>query len=376
MLFQLVSVLLLLAGNVHSAKLQELKDGDLDAITAPHFVKFFAPWCGHCKRMAEAWTELASENTGAIVIAEVDCTRETGLCSEHGITGYPTIKFYTKEGATDYTGGRTIGALKHFISGELVKLNSNSVVSDNAETIDGLTTLTDASFSSATKKGFAFVKFFAPWCGHCKRMQPAWVELASDYESNPSVVIGEMDCTLHKDVCKNENVKGYPTLLTFNDGKRAAKYAGAREVAAFRSFVEMQLETLEVDSKVEKPVDTEVEDLVVVNGLAILTDATFSNAVKNDWSIVKFYAPWCGHCKKLEPVWKGLATAFEAEEKITVAKMDCTVHSDTCTEYEVRGYPTLTVFKGGKKMANYDGKRDLESLTSYLMTQLERHDEL
>ena len=60
--------------------------------------------------------------------------------------------------------------------------------------------------------------------------------------------------------------------------------------------------------------------------------------------MVKFYAPWCGHCKKLAPVWDQLAE--ESSAIMNVAKMDCTEDANRpiCAEYNIKGFPTLLWF--------------------------------
>jgi protein disulfide-isomerase A6 len=82
------------------------------------FVKFFAPWCGHCKAMAKDWETLGSdyEGSSSVLIAEVDCTLESGLCSKHGVSGYPTIKYFMsgESSPKDYNGGRQLDELKKF----------------------------------------------------------------------------------------------------------------------------------------------------------------------------------------------------------------------------------------------------------------------
>lgn len=85
---------------------------------------------------------------------------------------------------------------------------------------DGVVVLTEDNFRSGTTADMVFVKAFAPWCGHCKRLEPIWVELARRFRDTPRVVIAELDCTLHPAVCQKEGVTGYPTLLVYHQGSR------------------------------------------------------------------------------------------------------------------------------------------------------------
>uniref|UniRef100_A0A8C5R2M2 Protein disulfide-isomerase TMX3 n=1 Tax=Leptobrachium leishanense TaxID=445787 RepID=A0A8C5R2M2_9ANUR len=87
-----------------------------------------------------------------------------------------------------------------------------------------------------------------------------------------------------------------------------------------------------------------------------LTDS-FKEDRKDDIWLVDFYAPWCGHCKKLEPVWNEVGAEMRISgSPVRVGKMDATVHSGLASEYGVRGFPTIKLLKG--EMAyNYRGPR-------------------
>ena len=55
----------------------------------------------------------------------------------------------------------------------------------------------------------AFIKFFAPWCGHCKKMKPDWDALAKEYEGSDKVLIADADCTAAgKPLCDKMGVRG------------------------------------------------------------------------------------------------------------------------------------------------------------------------
>ena len=82
--------------------------------------------------------------------------------------------------------------------------------------------------------------------------------------------------------------------------------------------------------------------------------------------LVEFYAPWCGHCKKLAPIWDELGAYYKEVSGITIAKMDSTANE--VDGVDIKGYPTLKFYpKGGKSSPiDYDGGRELDGFKSWL----------
>jgi thioredoxin 1 len=78
------------------------------------------------------------------------------------------------------------------------------------------------------------------------------------------------------------------------------------------------------------------------------TDGAFDQDVlKSDVPVlVDFWAPWCGPCKAMGPTIDALAVEYSG--KIKIGKMNTDEHPNTPMRYQVRGIPTLLLFKGGK----------------------------
>jgi thiol-disulfide isomerase/thioredoxin len=78
---------------------------------------------------------------------------------------------------------------------------------------------------------------------------------------------------------------------------------------------------------------------------------------------------WCGHCKRLAPIWEELAEKVAAEsnsEKITISKVDVPKYRAVGDRFQVRGYPALKLFDGNGKMYDYKGPRKLDDLYAFV----------
>lgn len=101
---------------------------------------------------------------------------------------------------------------------------------------NGLYELSDETVETFLSKGRHFVKFYAPWCGHCQRLAPTWDALADSFKHDRSVSISKLDCDQYRQACKPYGVKGYPTLLWIVDGKVSRMNGGHKFLEGTNSF--------------------------------------------------------------------------------------------------------------------------------------------
>ncbi|KAI5958518.1 uncharacterized protein KGF55_005778 [Candida pseudojiufengensis] len=124
-----------------------------------------------------------------------------------------------------------------------------------------------------------------------------------------------------------------------------------------------------------------------------LTARNFDKVIHgtNHTSIVKFYAPWCGYCQQLKPIWTKLGKALgspSSKLNYNIASVNCDkdVNKQLCAQYQIRGFPTVMVFrppKYDKSKVNskrsrhasevYNGERNVKAITNFLNSRLKNY---
>ncbi|XP_078503927.1 protein disulfide-isomerase A6 [Lissotriton helveticus] len=207
------------------------------------------------------------------------------------------------------------------------------------------------------------IEFYAPWCGHCQRLTADWKKAASALKG--VVKIGAVDADKHQSLGGQYGVKGFPTIKIFGSNKNKPEdYQGARTgeaivdaaLNALRSFVKDRMggRSSGHDSGRQSGGGSK-KDVVELN------DDNFDSTVldSEDVWLVEFFAPWCGHCKTLEPEWAAAATEVkeQTQGKVKLAAVDATVSQVLANRYGIRGFPTIKIFQKGESPVDYDGGR-------------------
>ncbi|KAB8360677.1 hypothetical protein FH972_024414 [Carpinus fangiana] len=224
--------------------------------------------------------------------------------------------------------------------------------------------LTPSTFKDEVFNGVpSLVEFFAPWCGHCKKLAPIYEELADSFVSK-KINIAKVDADEHKSLGTDYGIQGFPTIKFF-DGKseKPIDYSGGRDLESFQTFIQ---EKTGVKAKKAAAAPSEVVHA---------TDSTFGKLIGKDQSVfVAFTAPWCGHCKTLAPEWEKLAYDFAPEESVVIAKVDAEANKGVASKYGVKSYPTIKFFpKGSTEPIEYDGSRVENSLVKFVNEKAETH---
>jgi len=420
-------------------------------------VEFYAPWCGHCKKLTPEYAGAAQELAKAdppVALAKVDATVEKKLGERFGVQGFPTLFWFKNGEKQEYTGGRTKDTivqwalkksgppsatvcccdtlkekaadakfvLAYFGSEDTALFKDVHVAFANTEDKVQFYHLDDeacAKEHKTTVPGIAFLRNFeekvTPYTGAAdKDALAAWVKplmvptIFEFTEEEIDAVFGQQQPTLmlFRDSATDKDaafMNVFTEAAKTHKGKMLFSYAditgGIQErLAEFMGVTKEQMPTLRAilpEDMKKFACETKPADLTV-DIIGKWADDVLSGAVKpslkseeipetNDegvftlvgkqWEeivmdptkdvLVKYYAPWCGHCKKLAPIWDRLGEQYANEKNLIIAKFDSTANE--ADGLQIGGYPTLIFYpKDNKAGVTYEGDRDLEGFSKYL----------
>ena len=207
-----------------------------------------------------------------------------------------------------------------------------------------------------SSKPIILVEFYAPWCTHCKSLEPQFAKAAEILkEHTPPIPLAKVDATVNEAIAKRYDVTGFPTLFIFRRGQPHVEYDGPRTTQGIVDYMKER-----ADPNWKPPPESVI----------VLTKDNFDSIVnRQNLILVEFYAPWCGHCKQLAPEYERAARQLSQLSKpIKLAKIDATVEKELAERFGVTGYPTLFIFRRGKHL-KYEGPREELGIVHYMKEQ-------
>merc|ERR1711902_35358 len=261
-------------------------------------------------------------------------TGDEAVCSEYGVSGEGGVMVKTfDDGKAVLTEGLTEENISKFITSESLPL----VIDFNHETAQKI-------FSGEVKSHFLMFSS-AKAEDHADKLEKLR-SLAKKYKSKMLFVTINTDEEDHKRILEFFGIteSELPTYRAIKLGEDMAKFKpeddkfeNAEQFVA--DFLEGKLKQHLMSQEIAMNVEKDV--------------------------LVEFYAPWCGHCKQLVPIWDKLGEKYKDHESIVIAKMDSTANE--LEEVKVQLFPSINLFKKGtNEIVDYNGDRTLEGFSKFL----------
>lgn len=340
------------------------KSGDEDRATIPQltlanfdstiadgqwFIKFYSPSCPHCVKLAPFWEAagLKYENYKSshnFHLGSVDCQVQGDLCQKQNIKGYPTLLLY-KDG-THIDEWVNVGSSDPLepIS-EFVEKHASAEPKNNGKPIEAATS-TKAPKQSAS--------------GHSKAT-------ASQASTAPKDPTGSKEGHVSAKGEVQRAKTGAPLRESdFQQGIKPKTGSAKKDSTKDDTPVKESMHRVATPLKTSD-FDNDQKQTTFSNpsGTSVnLTPESFTKLVTNTKSpwFIKFYAPWCGHCKAMAPAWSELASDFK--DKLNVGEVNCEAEARLCADVKVHGYPTILFFEGSKHI-EYSGLRGVGDLIAF-----------
>merc|ERR1711910_244533 len=281
-------------------------------------------------------------------------TGDEAVCSEYGVTGEGVVMVKTfDDGKATLTEDLTEENIAKFVGSESLPL----VIDFNHETAQKI-------FSGEVKSHFLMFSS-AKAEDHADKLEKLR-SLAKKYKGKMLFVTINTDEEDHKRILEFFGIteSELPTYRAIKLGEDMAKFKpeddkfeNAEQFVA--DFMDGKLKQHLMSQEIPEDWDKE--------GVKVLVGKNFQEVAMNVEKdvLVEFYAPWCGHCKQLVPIWDELGEKYKDHESIVIAKMDSTANE--LEEVKVQGFPTIKLFKKGtNEIVDYNGDRTVEGFSNFL----------
>ncbi|XP_055341439.1 protein disulfide-isomerase-like [Paramacrobiotus metropolitanus] len=322
-------------------------------------VEFYAPWCGHCKKLAPLYAQAATklrENAISTVLAKVDATADKELSKKHGIKAFPTIKyFHDGEFLAHYSGEQTSEALYDFgirAVKPVVILNTmeeqravhdipgwraiGSFPSGNSTAFEKAARMVDGVyFGMAGAAALQDIDQTDDIVAVANGRKPP-VMYSGDVYNSSQLAEFIREATIDPvSELKDTNVR---TLLA-GKIRKFFFFTGSPEDAAYKR---LKRATKKLSPEFHGTLRFIFSETPKIRPLKRL----FSESQKD--VLVEFYSPHCGACQALEPIYNFLAEKFQNDESIIIAKLDVT--ENDLDNVEISNYPTIHLYRRGEKV--------------------------
>ncbi|VDP73602.1 unnamed protein product [Schistosoma mattheei] len=296
--------------------------------------------------------------------ADFAIANSSDILTEYGITQTPKIVLFKNvssyltvchlqfdDNRVEYT-GETLENLKHFVQVESVPL-----VSEFSQKTAGIV------FGSPIQKHIVF--FLSKSTDHSDLVGKL-TEVARQFKGKLHVVYVDVDVENNLRVLEffGLSKNDAPTYRIIELGEETTKYkpdTNDYSVSAMSDFVQRT-----IDGKVKPFLMSEEIPSDQTGSVKVLVGKNYNDVVKDKSKdvFVKLYAPWCGHCKALAPVWDELGETFKNSDTV-IAKMDATVNE--VEDLKVTSFPTLKFYpKNSDEVIDYTGDRSFEALKKFV----------
>jgi len=212
--------------------------------------------------------------------------------------------------------------------------------------------------------------FLSKKAGHIEQYTGSLKEVATEFRGKILFVTINADEADHERIMeffgmKKDNVPSMRIIKMEEDMSKYKPTADEITTEIVREFVSAFL-----DGKLSRHLLTqEVPDDWDKNPVKVLVGTNFAEVAydKKKNVLVEFYAPWCGHCKQLAPIYDQLGEKYKDSDKVVIAKMDATANE--LDDVKITSFPTIYLYKADTNEAvQYNGERTLEGLSKFIDT--------